>query len=647
MAASPSLLLPMGNGCSSPLASGPCWTPQHIHSTHVGNFGGAALCSGAGATLTTPSLSTDGRFRAALLQAALKGVDVQHAQAAAARARGEEERRVEELQPGACVRVADGTFEVTEAIGEGTFGVVWGAKCSSTGSSIAIKEVKCASEEQAMDAMREAHILVSIRSAVRGAECNEGRECGRLPLLVSWCSDRAGPAEWRVRMAMTQIAGESLNRFLRRRRLELDCQNEIECATTGQPLTLPHVQFAHACRVARELVSQLAAAFCRISALAYHRDVNPRNILVEDRAGDAAPCFGLIDFGLAVDAGSWRLGKAQSPSGEIVVGTWQVLGVSGDCRYWPVSAWLMLEQGPRALVARPTLCSEYKTHLDLHALGATALQVLAELAPAPSSPLLPTGIDDCQKARVSEAVEMLRELTAAWDRYWEFASRVWRRLFDAYRENDATLARVKAECRTSEVHAKIAESLHAIRDAAKAASEACFKAPPDSGLRAATPLLQALAVLISSGDEPSQSGWRKIQHLVGPSEAVAPSASQVSSVPSAPPPNSVLLTHTAVSSVVAQSPSALAPMCIGADVSSLPGAGEQSSANGVPAMPAWSFASAVLPVRAPVSPAPAQPLPSPLRSSTHPPEMLSLPMCMAAGSARPAPLVGGQARELR
>ena len=51
--------------------------------------------------------------------------------------------------------------KVVEAIGKSTFGVVWGlgAKRSSTSASVAIKEVKSGSEDQALGAMREASLL--------------------------------------------------------------------------------------------------------------------------------------------------------------------------------------------------------------------------------------------------------------------------------------------------------------------------------------------------------------------------------------------------------------------------------------------------------------------------------------------------------
>jgi len=296
-----------------------------------------------------------------------------------------------------------------------------------------------------------------------------------------------------VRLAMTHIPGESLNRFLDRRR-----------AKAGLFAGSLYHRFSEACRFARELVAQLAPAFARISAIAYHRDVNPRNILVEERGSVIS--YGLIDFGLAVDATAWRLGTTQSSSGEAVIGAWQVFGVGGDCRYWPVSAWLMLEQGPKALYTRPQLCLEYKMHLDLHALGITALQVLMELTPAPP---------EAHAAGPDEALDRLWLLYAAWGRYWNDAMRFWRRLFDAYRKsgdgND--LAAVKAEYRSLAVHEHIGEDLRAIRAAIRDACEACQNAPPESGLQGAPPLFQALLAMISSGEDCARSSWRRVELL--------------------------------------------------------------------------------------------------------------------------------------
>lgn len=396
------------------------------------------------------------------------------------------------MEPGAIVKIGDNKFEVVSPIGEGTFGVVWGAR--SEVGVVAIKEIFCRSRSAVSDAVFECQVLHALQGAWSEADAPS---IGRVPSFLSCAADCLGPEEWRVRLAMTKIPGDSLNRFLDRRRQQLA---KAPCR--------PQEQFACACFYARELLRQLAPAFGRISTLAYHRDVNPRNILVEDMA--ERPCYGLIDFGLAVEAAGWRVGAMQTVGGEAAVGGWQILGVGGDCRYWPVSAWLMLEQGPRALSSRPSLCLEYKTHLDLHALGITALQVFAELAPYLAS-------DDGSVADSEEeaAPETLSALCAAWDRYWAEASHYWQRLYDAYRKSgdQQDLATVKAEYRELEVHKRIGEHLSDLRSALRDVIEACDTSWGQD-MKGFLPLFHTLLVMISNGEDLARSSWRRVELLI-------------------------------------------------------------------------------------------------------------------------------------
>jgi hypothetical protein len=352
------------------------------------------------------------------------------------------------LELGDTVQIGEHYVSVERRIGEGTFGAVWSAR-SSTGSRVAIKEIRCLSESAVATAHYEGQILKALAAASADAD-DEAVE--RIPVLVASSTECLGNEEWSVRLAMTQIPGESLNRFIERHRTESD---------TLRPQPTPYEQLKTACFFTRELLSQLAPAFARISSLAYHRDVNPRNILIDD-ADRTQPRYGLIDFGLAVEATQWRLGTVEK-AGEAVVGVWQVWGVGGDCRYWPVSSWLMLEQGPRALSSCPHLCMEYKTHLDLHALGVTALQVFMDLSPSPA-----------HQEPTQEILEKLWTLHHAWERYWDDATCFWKRLFNAYRSGDnSDLSAVKAEYRRLAVHRQVGQSLSNLRVALAAVAEAC------------------------------------------------------------------------------------------------------------------------------------------------------------------------------
>ncbi|CAJ1362433.1 unnamed protein product, partial [Effrenium voratum] len=128
---------------------------------------------------------------------------------------------------------------------------------------------------------------------------------------------------------------------------------------------------------ARALVEQLAPTMAAIANVMYHRDVNAHNILAHVAPGGQLS-FGLVDFGLAVDASTWMDPSPLNPGGK---SEWEFLDVGGDCRYWPVSAWRQFEAGCRALVEEEPLCTEYQTHLDLQGLGLTAVQVLVCLLP--------------------------------------------------------------------------------------------------------------------------------------------------------------------------------------------------------------------------------------------------------------------------
>jgi len=410
-----------------------------------------------------------------------------------------------ECEPGAVVVIGGKKFEVLKAIGEGTFGVVWGARPvdnieETEAVSIAIKEIVCESEQSLHDTVYECEILHDLRSVWGGADSN----VGRIPSFVSCGLEYVSPKEWRVRLAMSRIPGESVNRFLDRRKRERE-------AGLAEPMSRMS-QFAEACRFARELVAQLAPAFARISTLAYHRDVNPRNILVEDLPGSAR--YGLIDFGLAVDATKWRVGETQVGDGEALIGTWQVFGVGGDCRYWPVSAWLMLERGPKVLSVKPQLCLEYKTHLDLHALGITALQVFADL-----SPILPENSEDCEpEMHVSRLALSIGAICDEWRRYWETVSGLWQRLFDAFRKSGDhhDLAVVKAEYRELAVHQRIGDHLRSLRTLVRECCEVCDDALPEPGLEGLPGLLQALLAMISSGEDSARSSWRRVELLIQP-----------------------------------------------------------------------------------------------------------------------------------
>merc|ERR1719326_433176 len=119
-------------------------------------------------------------------------------------------------------------------------------------------------------------------------------------------SNAQGGDEWRVLLAMSRLPGMSLVGFLRSYRADVFDQAAPEEATWDSVLA----RCGEACFYAHELLIQLSGVMEHIGEQIFHRDVHSRNILVEDvqKDGVAMPCFGLVDFGLAVEAPAWRKG---------------------------------------------------------------------------------------------------------------------------------------------------------------------------------------------------------------------------------------------------------------------------------------------------------------------------------------------------
>ncbi|CAE8678512.1 unnamed protein product [Polarella glacialis] len=162
---------------------------------------------------------------------------------------------------------------------------------------------------------------------------------------------------------------------------------------------------------------------------------------------------------------------------------WEFLDVGGDCRYWPVSAWLQFQVGCRELAADPALSLEYQTHLDLQGLGITALQVLAEMLPA------------------AHAVpKELRGFKEAWNLYWEDATRFWAALLDTFRHGGDWVV-LKQEFVALGVHAIVADRLRAVRAALELAMHAALGHNGNCWPLGSASLMSALLAMVSSGEQ--------------------------------------------------------------------------------------------------------------------------------------------------
>jgi len=328
--------------------------------------------------------------------------------------------------------------------------------------------------EKLASAVESCHNALARRASGDDAE-NEGKimqqvggSSSRIPDLIAIETVPNASGANIVRLAMTKVPGESLGSFL----------NHWKQQSGRAPVSNPQVMFnqlAEACNWSRELLSQLVPAFEVISPRAFHRDVNTHNVLVSSPGDLSAPQFGLIDFGLAIEAQSWASLSTQVP-------------VVGDCRYWPVSAWFIFAAGGPEIIKQPQLLMEYRTQLDLHALGVTALQLFIEMLPQPVA----------GSAAASMLPEEFRVLKRAWEHYWQDAYRFWEPLFHAF-ERKTDWLQLRQRYLINNVHLIIAESLGNLRQALSNACDACARADPGSHLSAARPLFAALLELISQG----------------------------------------------------------------------------------------------------------------------------------------------------
>lgn len=260
---------------------------------------------------------------------------------------------------GAEVRMGNHRFICLGALGRGSYGEVWRAKVISGEDHLkeaALKEVLCRSQSELQQAIFEVQVLLALERAAapHGVEL-------RVPRCISY-KVAASPRGWRVRTAMTVAPGESLDFFIRR-----------PAPPNGGSAPAVRKALVLAARLLRDIGPSLQL----LGPIAWHRDVNSHNILIDGAPEHADETylaqnasFWLIDFGLAVDSQSWVS----------ETGKWRTEYIGGDSRYWPPSSWIMHLVGPEGFERRPDLCEQYQRRLDIHGLGITALELLCSVA---------------------------------------------------------------------------------------------------------------------------------------------------------------------------------------------------------------------------------------------------------------------------
>eukprot|EP00930_Biecheleria_cincta_P068835 TRINITY_DN56661_c0_g1_i1.p1 TRINITY_DN56661_c0_g1~~TRINITY_DN56661_c0_g1_i1.p1 ORF type:complete len:975 (-),score=110.77 TRINITY_DN56661_c0_g1_i1:137-3061(-) len=423
-----------------------------------------------------------------------------------------------ELSAGAWLEIGGSLCQIKRPLGMGSFGAVWEAQRSCGGPTLAVKEILCQSHSDFLNALFEGHLLRSFATLQEeqkhGSASTLPKDAGcLLPSLVGHETSQLRPDLWRVRLAMTCLPGQPLDSFLR------DWQKDLRTS----PAADISKGLAEACTFARELLLQLAPAFQDfISGLSYHRDVNAHNILIDVEKPSNWPRYGLVDFGLAVDVQRWHCDQNQDTSRPSRVGadgasTWHHLDVGGDCRYWPVSAWVQFLLGWTELESNPVLRSEYRTRLDMHSLGLTTLQVLCDMMPPPDSNAMSGKAAGTSHSAGLEA-DAIRELYAlqrAWDRYWSTVSPLHTRLMDTFHTGGDWDA-LKSDCLENAIHEAMATHLRGIRSSAVKARSACRRCQQRDGSArlnsdAVAGLLTALLLLIGSGDDSAEA-----EGMVGP-----------------------------------------------------------------------------------------------------------------------------------
>jgi serine/threonine protein kinase len=278
------------------------------------------------------------------------------------------------------VQLAGRSYTVEKELGKGSFGSVWYV-VDEQSRHFALKEIACKSEQQARGAMNEFVLMQMVSQGGGYVNC---------PQCYAYDCVRTNPHTWTVLCVMECVRGAPLD-------------------IAAVPLR-NRIPQEGACALAGACFEQLAPTFCRVARTAVHRDVNAHNVLLDIKGDDISTAqFTLIDFGLAVDIREWQRSK------------WRELGVSGDARYWPASAWLMLynelmQPGREAAVAN------YVHMSDIFAYALTVVQLLVEVMDR-----------RCNLAKI---------FGPAWQAYWTSATKHWERVHATFTIEDPRASRM-------------------------------------------------------------------------------------------------------------------------------------------------------------------------------------------------------------
>lgn len=258
------------------------------------------------------------------------------------------------------------------------------------------------------------------------------------------------PDAYVCRIAMTRCPGRPLDEWLGRRRE----------AATRSPWTVPSIAaqwhgtgscgsddvvgtyfalFGRAVMDAYDMLVQLGPILARLNErVAIHRDVNERNIMVDDSYGNARqindevnrprPRFSLIDFGSSIDVRAWRGGdneRAWRSSGQYSNGFWAKENPTGDAKFWCPGSWMRFV-GKADDVIQAGLAMQYVERLDLFALAICALRIIFSGSVACGACNPENSFDDAFANLPGDSsckvalVRLVRLASVSWAAYWEY-----------------------------------------------------------------------------------------------------------------------------------------------------------------------------------------------------------------------------------
>jgi len=376
------------------------------------------------------------------------------------------------------VEIGDCRVRCIDVLGRGSYSEVWRAKVLGGVDGldeVALKDVRCGNQSELQQAIFEVQVLLAMERAAAGRPL-------RVPRCITYKVNHCNTG-WKVRTAMTVVPGESLDAFIRHK--------------PSAGLTFED-SVSRGCVLAKKLIMDIAPTLELLAPIAWHRDVNSHNILINLGGGDDGSVqslaqhatFWLIDFGLAVDSQSWVTER----------GLWSTEDIGGDSRYWPPSSWIMHLLGPEGFRGHEALCDQYQHRLDVHGLGVTALELLCTLAEAGGGAEAAAGGGGEEEeggdgpppaaAGCLSRQEAWAKLLEAWRRYRENVWCWWSAVYDVFAAGE-DVRPVQARL----VQDRVVQRLIALLEDIRLALRSCAKIEvPEAGV-----LLRIVANMVDEG----------------------------------------------------------------------------------------------------------------------------------------------------